>query len=135
MTTIETDIVKVSSSDEAVFNLLKDLRNYEVLFPQEKVKNWKATETDCSFLLKGMSTIEMEVKSVSEFNSVELKSGSQAPFKFNIAITIEASKSEENLTALQLVFNADINAFLKMMVEKPLTAFFNKLVHSVEDHI
>lgn len=135
MTTLETDIVKINASDESIFNLLKDLRNYEVLFPAEKIKNWTATEKACSFLLKGMSTIEMEVKSLQSPENIKLKSGTKAPFKFDIDIVIEASKEEENLTALQLIFKAEMNAFVKMMVEKPLTAFFNKLVHSVEGQL
>lgn len=132
MTTIETDIVTLNQSDEAVFNLLKDLNNYKALFPEDRIKNWTSTETSCSFLIKGMSTIEMDVKNLTPNSSVKLKSGGQAPFKFDIDIVIEASKEEANLTAIQLVFNADMNPFVKMMVVKPLTAFFNNLVHSVE---
>lgn len=132
MTTIETDIVTLNQSDEAVFNLLKDLNNYQALFPEDRIKNWTSTESSCSFLIKGMSTIEMDIKSLNPNSSVQLKSGTQAPFKFDINIVIEASKEEENLTAIQLIFNADMNPFVKMMVVKPLTAFFNNLVHSVE---
>lgn len=132
MTKIETDIVTLNQTDESVFNLLKDLRNYENLFPEDRIKNWKADETLCSFLIKGMSNIEMRIKSLNPHSSVKIKSGNQAPFQFDLEIIIEASKEKENLTAIQLVFEGDMNPFVKMMVVKPLTAFFNNLVHSVE---
>ncbi len=128
---IESKIVEVQQSSENVFNLLKDFNNYESLFPEEKIKNWKSSEDNCSFMIKGMSNIEMKIKNRQEFDSIHIISGSEAPFKFDINIQIEASKDQENLTAIQLTFEADINPFMKMMVEKPLTNFFNTMVEGV----
>ena len=65
--------------------------------------------------------------------NIKLKSGTKAPFKFDIDIVIEASKEEENLTALQLIFKAEMNAFVKMMVEKPLTQFLDVLASKMQN--
>jgi carbon monoxide dehydrogenase subunit G len=135
MTIIETEVVEIKKSDEEVFHFLSDFNNYEKLFPEEKIKNWKSDEGNCSFLIKGMSVIEMAIQNRSQFDTITIKSGLKSPFKFNIEIKIEASKEIECLTAIQLTFTADINAFMKMMVEKPLRNFFNDMVKSVPSQL
>lgn len=132
---IETNVITVNQGVEKVFSLISDLNNYKVLFPEEKIKNWESSSDSCSFLIKGMSAIQMDIKKRNENDSVEIVSGKTAPFKFNIKIQLEASQEQVNLTALQLTFDADVNPFMKMMVEKPLTNFFNSMVEQVPNHL
>lgn len=131
---IESDIVKLNVTADKVFNFLSDFNNYEPLFPQEKVKNWKSSEKDCSFLIKGMSVINMEIKRLSPETKVEIASGREAPFKFNIQIDVEYSE-ELGQTAVQLTFEADVNSFMKMMIERPLSNFFNTMVNNLPQEV
>jgi hypothetical protein len=45
---------------------------------------------------------------------------------------IKVNEISENKSEAYLVFNGDVNSFLKMMVEKPLTNFFNALSAKLE---
>ena len=50
----------------------------------------------------------------------------KVPFTFNLDILLEEQSADQ--THIQMIFKGDINAFMKMMVEKPLRNFFNMLV-------
>jgi hypothetical protein len=50
-------------------------------------------------------------------------SGAKTPFPFSLTLRIQAI--DENTCTGYLHFDGQVNTFLKMMVEKPLTNLFN----------
>ena len=63
------------------------------------------------------------------YSLIYLDSYGKSPFKFTLNLFL--SEHDTNCKA-HLVFDGDINPFMKMMVEKPLTEFFNDLVTKLE---
>ena len=49
MTTIETDKEIVSKPAVEVFEFLSDCRNYEPLFPEDRISDWTAERESFSF--------------------------------------------------------------------------------------
>ncbi len=54
---IESDHKVINSDSGTVFNFLNNLNNYDILFPQDKLENWEASEEHCSCKIKGLSDI------------------------------------------------------------------------------
>ena len=59
-----------------------------------------------------------------------MKSGEKSPFPFHLTINISEN---EGATVGNIVFDGQVNAFLKMMVERPLTNLFNYMSHQLKE--
>lgn len=114
---------------DEVFDFLSNMNNFEDLLPQDKISDWKADEGKCSFKVQGTTSISFVIESSERPNKINLVSGDSSPFKFNLIIHLN---EEEGKTVGYQVFNADINMFMKMMVESPLTHLVNTMVDRLE---
>ncbi|MBL4594440.1 MAG: hypothetical protein JKX68_11590 [Flavobacteriales bacterium] len=123
---IETNHQSINASQEEVYNFLMDMNNFEQLFPQDKIDNWESTEENCTMKIKSMGTLGLKRVASTANSLIYLDSYGKTPFKFTLNIFI--SEKESDSCEAHLVFEGDINPFMKMMVEKPLTDFFNSLV-------
>lgn len=128
MTTIETDKVEIKSSAENIFKFLSDINNLEKLMP-EQVVNWKSSGDECSFTIKGMGNIEMRIVERIPASVVKIAS-TKGILKFNLNCLIE--KSNDDKCTTQMLLEAELNPMMKMMVEKPLGNFFNRLTEKLK---
>jgi hypothetical protein len=130
MTRIETETVTTAKSQEEVFAFLSNLNNLEKLMPSQ-VTNWKSTNETCSFTLAGMATVGMRIASSTPHSLINLVSeGGKIPFSFTLDIHL--AQADTGSTG-KLLFQADINPFLRPMVEPPLRNFFNMLIGKLKD--
>ncbi|MBK9478654.1 MAG: hypothetical protein IPN99_07415 [Bacteroidetes bacterium] len=130
MTRIESDVVEVAKKAENVFNYLSNFTNFKTLMPHQ-VTEWEATENECTFNLNGMAKIGMRITDKVPHNQLKIVSFGKVPFDFTLNIHI--TETGDNSCKGQLIFESDINPFMKMMVEKPLTHFFNGLAQKLKD--
>jgi carbon monoxide dehydrogenase subunit G len=121
---LETNWKSVQASQATVFAFLSDMNNLEKLMP-EQVGNWTSDVDTCHFNIKGMADLGMKITDRTPESLISIASHGKSPFPFTLAIHIR--ESGENSEA-QLIFNGEVNPFLKMMVEKPLGNFFNMLL-------
>jgi carbon monoxide dehydrogenase subunit G len=121
---IESKHVTVSARPERVTSFLKDAQNLIHLLPQDQISDWNATSEMCSFKVQGGVIISLVILGSEDTSKVFLSSGEKSPFPFKL--TVHLTPEGEN-TAGYLVFDGEVNVFLKMMVEKPLTALFNMM--------
>lgn len=127
---IESDKVEVSQSSEKLFNYLTNFNNFQSLMPPQ-VTNWQSTENDCSFTISGMASVGMKIVDKTPHTLVRISSNGKVPFNFTLDIKLDDKGAEGSIG--QLIFESDINPMMKMMVEKPLTNFFNALAHKMKD--
>jgi carbon monoxide dehydrogenase subunit G len=130
MTRIESEKHEINASPEEVFNFLSDLNNYEVLLPQDKISDWESDKTSCSFKVQGSYHIGLLFEKSDEYTDIYLASSEDSPFPFTLRIQIEETGGR---TVGGLICEAEINAFLKMMVEKPLSNLFNYMSKKLEE--
>ncbi|HNS41500.1 MAG TPA: hypothetical protein PKN22_01980 [Taishania sp.] len=128
---IESTKVDVNAQPEAIYNFLKDANNLIHLLPKDNVSDFKATEAECSFKVQGGVTITLVQNGGEAPNKLFLKSGEKSPFPFNLTIHIDAVGDKANG---HIVFDGEVNMFLKMMVEKPLTNLFNYMSNKLQTH-
>lgn len=131
MTRIETEIVPVNKSQEEVFNKLSDFNTFKHVMP-EQVTDWQSTTDTCSFKIAGMATVGMRRASSTPHDQIHIVSeGGKLPFGFTLDAIIKSTS--ESSSTVQLIFEADINMFLKPMVEPPLRNFFNMIAGKMKD--
>lgn len=122
MTHLESNKVQLTSSAEEVFKFLEDFNNLEKLLPLDKISDWKSDFDFCSFKIQNAATIALKKESVEPNSKINISGGEGVPFKFTLVATIDEKDSG---CEAQLVFDGDINPFLKMMVVKPLQNLFD----------
>lgn len=132
MLNIQGKIVEVNNSNEEVYKFLSDFNNFEKLLPSDRVSNFKSDSDSCAFEIKGLASIGMRISEKEAPSKIHVKSDGKNPFPFTLDLLVNPL-TESSCTA-QLVFNGDMNAFLKMMAEKPLTNFFNMLADNLQEN-
>jgi len=123
----------VNASSKEVFEFLCDFNNIKELLPQDKISDWNSTVDACSFKIQGAAVIPLNKKSVEPNSKINIVSGEKAPFPFTLVVHInELDGGDGNSCEGYLQFEGEINAFLKMMVVKPLTNLFDYMAHKLQ---
>lgn len=128
---IESTKVVVKASQETIASFLKDSQNLIYMLPKDQIADWKATSNECSFKVQGAVIISLIQDGSENTNKIFMKSGEKSPFPFRLTIHLEA---QENETIGYIAFDGEVNVFLKMMVQKPLTALFNIMSENLKSH-
>ena len=131
MTKIESRIGKINSFDEKIFKLLSRFDNFNNFIPQDKVKNYVATEDTCNFTIDGVGDFGMKIIERQPFSVIKIENNEKVPFNFYFWIQLK--KVSENDTRVKLTIKADLNPMIKMVAKKPLTNFVNTLVDKLEE--
>lgn len=130
MLTIDTGYKAVpTASPEKVYTFLSDLNNLASLMP-DRVKNWQSDTDSCTFTIQGMAEIGMKMKEKQPNNKLILESFGKSPFAFNLDILIRETTAGSEAC---IVFNGEVNMFLKMVVEQPLSNFFGMLLEKLPE--
>ncbi|MFN5317796.1 MAG: SRPBCC family protein [Bacteroidia bacterium] len=127
MLEIKTTPQQIAASSDIVFQFLADLNNLQNLMP-DRVEGWQSDADKCTFTIKGMATIEMQVKERNPNSSIVLESFGKSPFPFTLSSSLV---DKDGGTEVSLVFQGDMNPFMKMMAEGPLRNFFNQLAEKL----
>lgn len=130
MTRIESDQVEVNKSAKGMYEYLSNFNNFQSLMPPQ-VTEWESNESECNFNLNGMAKIGMRIVEKIPNTTIKINSFGKVPFDFSLVVNLVETGT--NACKGQLIFEGDINPFMKMMVEKPLTHFFNGLAHKMKD--
>ncbi|MBC7411256.1 MAG: hypothetical protein H7331_02225 [Bacteroidia bacterium] len=122
---IKSTIENSNATAQQLFEHCLNMNNLEGCMPPQ-VSQWLSTADSCSYNLNGMATIAMKVASSTAPNTIVTQSeGDKNPFIFTLTFNICAVT--DATCTLQLVFDGEVNMFMKPMIEKPLTNFFNYL--------
>ena len=116
----------VNYSPQKIFSFISDFRNFEALLPADKIENYTFKEDSCSFRIKGMADLGLTISAKDEPSKISFVSTEGKPFPFRMDVIIRDLR--DNTSEVYIDFDGEINPFMKMMVEKPLTNFFNMLV-------
>jgi hypothetical protein len=77
-----------------------------------------------------MATIPLVVEERIANTEIKMVSGEGAPFPFTLDLIIESV--DDNTCKGHLLFNGEVNAFLKMMIEKPMGNLFDYMSHKLQ---
>lgn len=124
MTRIESKQVTIAKSPKELYAFLQDMNNFQQLLPQDRISDWQSDGRSCSFKVQGAATIGLRIAGGNEPELVRLESTERSPFPFTLDVHLQ---DEGNGTRAWQIFNADLNTFIKMMVEKPLKNLFDHI--------
>ena len=128
---IESTKVVVNAEIQTVFDFLTNTENLYHILPQDKISDWKADSTSCSFKIQGGVTISLKQQSQEAPVKLVMKSGEKSPFPFTLTVHLTSQGAQ---TEGYIAFDGDVNMFLKMMVEKPLTNLFNYMSEKLREY-
>lgn len=123
MVNIEGKSVTLNKSASEVYSYLMNMNNLENLLPMDKLSNYEASEDSCSFKVSGAADIKLGKGDCEEPTKVIYKTQSGSTFPFTLNVNIK-DLGDGNVEVSQLA-EADLNPFMKMMVQKPLTKLFD----------
>ncbi|CAI8360055.1 MAG: Uncharacterised protein [Cryomorphaceae bacterium] len=127
METFTSPEVIIKRSAENFFIKIGNLNNLKDIMPSS-IKDFESTETTCSFKMKGMPALNLELTEKTPFSKISLTAkDSQVPFSLDCFITEKGNQCQARLE-----INAELNMMMKMMVEKPLTQFLDVLSSKME---
>ncbi len=132
MTKFESEIKKVSQSDEKIFKFISDFNNFESLIPQDKIKNWQSTEDTCKFSVDGIGDAGLRIVEKQASTTVKYSTDGKVPFNF--FLWIQLKQVAENDTRIKLTIKADLNPMMKMMVGKHVKKFLNMLGDAIANY-
>lgn len=125
---IESEKTVVKATQKEVYTFLSNAENIESLLPKEEIKEFKGTSTECSFKVQGGITISLIQEELIPNKKIIMKSGEKSPFPFKLNVFMD---EVDGGTKGYIVFDGEVNAFLKMMVKKPLTNLFNHMTNAL----
>ena len=117
MLKIKSDIVNVNCSKKKCMKFISDMNNYHLLFPEDKISDWKADSDSCFMKIQNAYSLDM-------------KMAEKSPFKFDLLIELAENDSKEECTA-QITCNANVSSALKIIIGKPLNQLFNYMAHKI----
>ena len=128
---IESDKSEINKPASEVFAYLSNFNNFQKLMPPQVV-DWTSTEDECHFKISGMASIGMKIVERIPNSLIKvISNGGKVPFAFTL--NIHLTEIIPTQTSGQLIFEADINPMMGMMVEKPLRNFFNLLAGKMKE--
>lgn len=111
------------SNIKALFDFLSDFKNFASILPEDKVENFKYSEHECSFNIKGITPMTIKVTEKKPYEFILFSSEGLAKFNFQLKAQFAGKADEKGQCSVQLL--GDLNPFIKAMAEKPLTHLVN----------
>jgi hypothetical protein len=127
---IQSTSVAIHTSMTSVRAFLCDAQNLSFLLPQEKISEFQATKEQCSFKAQGGILINLLFDKQEE-QLVRYRSGEGSPFSFTLTVTLS---QEGAYCKGQVIFDGEVNGFMKILIEKPLSSLFEQMSSQMKAH-
>lgn len=125
---VESNIVSIPHCDEKIFAFVSDMRNFEGFLPDD-VTEKMFEENSCSFSVKGQKAM-LRFVDKEPFKTLKISSNEIMMQTFNMWIQLKPLA--ENSTAVKLTVKAEVNLFIKNMMEKPVKEMLDTLAEKMK---
>ncbi|MEY3009724.1 MAG: hypothetical protein RLZZ314_366 [Bacteroidota bacterium] len=130
MTRIESPQVALSASVAEVSAAMNDWEVFGELLSSGPVTDFSASGNVCSFKVTGGVSIHLERVDAAVASSVlALKTVAPTPVKFSLDVVVSA---EGDGSTCQVVCDAELNPFTRMMVEPALKGLFGQMSQALQ---
>ena len=131
MTEFVSERLMITASCNEVYSFMCDFTNFEYLMP-EQIKNWTADQESCSFTIEGLADLSMRIASKNPDRNIHIIADGKNPIDYTLDCFF--FENNGNSCKVELVFNADLNPFIKAVASRPLQNFVNMLVTKLQEH-
>lgn len=128
MTQFESSVKMIPYSQERVYDKVSDLNNLESVLdkiPEGKVQDLTFDADTLSFSVSPVGQVSLRIMEREPSKSVKFEA-EKSPLPFNLWIQIVSVS--ENECKMKLTIKAEINPFIKGMIQKPLQDGLEKMV-------
>ena len=127
----ESSVKMIPYPQEAVYRNISDLRNLEKVrdrVPEDKVNDFAFDEDTVSLNVQPVGELKMRICEREEPKCVKFETV-QSPVPFNVWIQI--LPVDEQNSKMKVTVKAELNPFIKSMVEKPLQEAVEKIADAL----
>jgi carbon monoxide dehydrogenase subunit G len=127
MTEFVSEIKTLLYSETAVYEVLSDLSNLEKLkdkIPSDKISDFSFDRDSCSFSVSPVGKVRFSIIDREPPKTIKF-SADPSPVAINLWIQLKEVNPGD--TKMKLTVKADLNAFIKPMLSKPLQDGINKI--------
>ncbi len=123
--TIISELNSTQSSLKSLFDFLSDFKNFGSILPEDKVEDFKFTDSECSFNIKGITPMKIKKTEAKPYEYILFSSEGLAKFNFSLKVFFIGAAEQTGQCKVELM--GDLNPFIKAMAEKPLGALTNTM--------
>ena len=127
----ESSVKMVPYSQEAVYRNISDLRNLDKVrdrVPEDKVNDFAYDEDTVTLNVPPVGELKLRVVEREEPKCVKFETV-QSPVPFNV--WVQVLPVDENNAKMKVTVKAELNPFIKSMVEKPLQDGVEKIADAL----
>ena len=127
----ESSVKFVPYSQQAVYDNISDLRNLEKVrdrVPEDKISDFSFDEDTVSLNVPPVGEIKLRVVDREEPKCVKFEAV-QSPVPFNV--WVQVLPVDEQNAKMKVTVGAELNPFIKSMVEKPLQDGVEKIADTL----
>ena len=130
-TKFESSVKQIPYSQEAVFRNISDLNNLEKVrdrIPEDKVSDFSFDQDTVSLQVPPVGELKLRICDREEPKCVKFETV-QSPVPFNV--WVQVLPVDENNSKMKVTVKAELNPFIKSMVEKPLQDGVEKIADAL----
>ncbi|MBR1409500.1 MAG: SRPBCC family protein [Prevotella sp.] len=127
----ESSVKLVPYPQQAVYNNISDLRNLEKVrdrVPEDKVEGFSFDQDTVSINVAPVGELKLRICDREEPKCVKFETV-QSPVPFNV--WVQVLPVDENSSKMKVTVKAELNPFIKGMVEKPLQEGVEKIADAL----
>ena len=127
----ETSVKQVPYPQQAVYNNISDLTNLEKVrdrVPEDKVQGFSFDQDTVCINVAPVGELKLRICDREEPKCVKFETV-QSPVPFNVWVQI--LPVDENSSKMKVTVKAELNPFIKSMVEKPLQEGVEKIADAL----
>ena len=127
----ESSVKQVPYSQQAVYNNISDLTNLEKVrdrVPEDKVQGFSFDQDTVSINVAPVGELKLRICDREEPKCVKFETV-QSPVPFNV--WVQVLPVDEHSSKMKVTVKADLNPFIKSMVEKPLQEGVEKIADAL----
>jgi len=131
MSKFESSVKRLDYPQQTVYEKMSDLRNLEKVrdrIPADKVADFDSGEDWVSLSVAPIGTVKLKIVEREEPKCIKMET-EKSPFPFTL--WVQLLPLDESSCKMKLTVKAELNPFIKMLIEKPLTEGVEKVADAI----
>ncbi len=127
----ESSVKQIPYSQQAVYDNICDLRNLEKVrdrVPEDKINDFSFDQDTVSISVAPVGQLQLRISEREEPKCVKFETV-QSPVPFHV--WVQVLPVDENNSKMKVTVKAELNPFIKSMVEKPLQEGVEKIADAL----
>ncbi|MBK9283793.1 MAG: hypothetical protein IPM51_05670 [Sphingobacteriaceae bacterium] len=126
---LQSEAKKTKASLENLFEFLSDFKNFESILPSDKVEGFTYTEIECSFVIKGITPMKVNIDEKVPHKYIKFKSEGLGKFNFRLKTVFIGESSQSGECLIEM--HGDLNPIILNMAKASLEQLINTMAHKL----